>query len=485
MSALGAEGRSTPAELAGRSLLYGFAGFAAKAAALLTVPYLARQLGPQEYGLADLATSTAAILGLIVSFAGDIAAARHAGLAQGAAGRATALRMYVVTTAVSSLAISAALVPLASMIAGTLWSSPGDGGLVMVSLALVPVSATQAALANVPRLLGKGRQHAALAVLDLLGQLILAVFFVAIGMGAAGVVIGFLVGSLLGLVVAAWVTRHVVRGRVDWQVGKAVVGEGVRYLPALILPVMADLVTRVVVANRLSTADVGLFGLSIRIASVLSLVSGAFTAAYGPELLARSYSTATVQSFAKVFRAYVTGLVAIAALLSVWAPQTVLLVGGASFGDAAQILPTLAAAGSATGAYALLMLAAGLGDRSSAVLWTSTLGAAVQIVLVVALVASLGPVAAGVGALIGQLFAVTLLYGAIVSRVPGVGPTVALLYLGAVVSFAAPALHLADAPIATLVATIVIGGVAVVALLPAARRFLRGAPLDQGKLEGD
>jgi O-antigen/teichoic acid export membrane protein len=480
LSTLGAEGRSSAAELAGRSILYGFAGFAAKAAALLTVPYLARQLGPQEYGLADLATSTAAILGLIVSFAGDIAAARHAGLAPDAAGRATALRMYVVTTTAISLSISAALIPLAPVIADSLWSSPGEIGIALVTLAVVPASATQAALANVPRLIGRGRQHAALALLDLLGQLGLAVFFVAIGMGAAGVVIGFLAGSLLGLVAAAWATRRVIRGPVDWRVGRAIVGEGTRYLPALILPVTADLVTRVVLANQLGTADVGLFGLAIRIASVMSLFAGAFTAAYGPELLARRYSTETIHSFSKVFRAYVVALVATAALLAVWAPQAVLLVGGAPFADAARILPTLAAAGAATGAYSLLMLAAGLSDRSSAVLWTSTLGAAVQVAIVVALVGTLGPVASGVGALVGQLLAVTLLYRSIATRVPDVGPTITALYLGAVVSFAIAALHESNSPVVTVVATIVIGGVAVAALMPAARRLMGRVDLDPG-----
>lgn len=448
MSDLSSEPPSTALHLAGRSFLYGAAGIAAKAAALITVPYLARQLGPAEYGLADLATSTAAILGIVVSFSGDLAAARLVGQERTPARRDAVFRMYVVATALVSIVISGLLVPLSPAIAGELWSSAGDAYLAVFALALVPISAIQAALANLPRLAGKGRLHAGLALIDLLAQLAFAVIFVAVGLGAAGVVAGFVAGSIIGLISAGYAARNGLWGALDWALGRRVLLGGLPYLPALVLPLVADLISRVVLATDLSTAEVGLFGVAIRVASAMSLLAGAFTAAYGPELLAREYSDSSMRSFARVFRAFVVVLGATAAILTVWAPEVIVVVAGSSYAGAAQILPALAGAGVATGGYAVLMLAAGLGDRSNAVAWTSTAGATVQIILVTQLVAPIGPAGAGLAALFGQLVAVGLLHRAISKRVSGVGSVVAGLFVVSIAVSAAPLAGIVGATLA-------------------------------------
>jgi O-antigen/teichoic acid export membrane protein len=456
---------STAAELAGRSVLYGFAGVAGKLAALVTVPYLARQLGPGDYGLADLATSTAALVGLVAMFAGDVSAARRAGMAPTADERAMALRMYVVATAVVAIAAAVVLLPLGGLIAGGLWSTQGQAGLAALAIILVPVSAIQAALANVPRLTGHGRQHAGLALVDLGAQLALAVLFVALGMGPTGVVAGFVAGSLIGLLAAAWPARRLLAGPMDAGLGLRLVREGAPFLPALVLPVVADFGTRVILASQLSTSEVGLFGVAIRVASVMSLVAGAFTSAYGPELLGRQYSLATVASFRRVFVSYVTTLAATAVIVSVWAPEIIAVVAGAGFADAGLMLPWLAAAGAAAGSYALLMLAAGVGDRTGSVAWTAALGAASQLVLVAWLIGPLGAVSSGMAVLLGQLMAVALLHRAIASRMPGIAGALAILLVGVVLCAVVVLLHEVGAGIVVRSAvTLVIGVIGAVVI---------------------
>src|ERR671914_195385 len=73
--------------LAAESVLYGLAGAIGRAAALVTVPILSRTLAPADYGLADLATALAALVQLVVSFSGDIPAARLRALAPDSAAR--------------------------------------------------------------------------------------------------------------------------------------------------------------------------------------------------------------------------------------------------------------------------------------------------------------------------------------------------------------------------------------------------------------
>ena len=427
MSSSSGRVRSTSAELAGRSFLYGFAGVAGKAAALITVPYLARQLGPVDYGLADLATSTAAVLGIVVSFSGDLSTARALGSAFTTDDRDRALRMYVVMTGIVGIAVAILLLPLSAAIAGGLWSAPGQTTLAALAVALVPISALQAAVANLPRLRGQGRRHAAFALVDLIAQLAFAVLFVAIGMGPAGVVAGFIVGSIVGLVAAAVPVRSMIGGSLDLRFGARLVRDGIPYLPALVLPVVADFVTRVLLANRLSTAEVGEFGVAIRVASVMSLAAGAFTAAYGPDFLARDHSQRTLSVFRIVLVGYIALLTGIGAVLAFWAREIVDAVTGGGFQGASGLLPWLAAGGAVAGTYALLMLAAGLGGRTRSVAWTATIGTAVQVAVVAVLVGPLGGIAAGVGMVAGQVTAVALLHRSLARPIPGLGPAILIL----------------------------------------------------------
>ena len=435
-----------PTQLLARSALYGFAGVAGKAAALLTVPFLARELGPQDYGLADLATSAAALLVLATSLSGDIPAAQRAGQAASRSERDMALRMYVAATLGVSLVVAVLLVPLSGVIAEQAWASPSSTGLALLALLLVPISAVQASLANVPRLLGNGRLFAGLSVVDLLGQLALAVLFVALGFGPTGVVLGFLVGSVFGLGAALWPARHIIFGEVRWSIAWQTVRDGARYLPALVLPLIADAVTRVVLANRMATADVGYFALAIRLASVMSLVAGAFIAAYGPDLLAKTYSSAAARAFGRTLTTYAGALIIASSLIALLAPEVVSIAAGSAYRNASLILPWLCAAGAAAGSYAALMLAAGFSDRAGAVAWTASVGAFAQVVLAVALVGPIGVMAAGVAPFVGQLLALTLLTVVLAPRFPHASKVLLMLYFGGLVTLAAVALIAMELP---------------------------------------
>jgi O-antigen/teichoic acid export membrane protein len=142
-----------------------------------------------------------------------------------------------------------------------------------------------------------------------------------------------------------------------------------------------------------------------------------------------------------VFVSYATALAAVAILISIWAPEVIGIVAGPRFIEAGGILPWLAAAGAASGSYALLILAAGLGDRTRAVAWTAAVGAGVQVASAVVLAPRFGLTAAGIAVLAGQLTPLILLHRAVAPSIPGLGLALAALLGGAVLSIGAIALH--------------------------------------------
>jgi O-antigen/teichoic acid export membrane protein len=386
----------------GDSALYGISGGIAKALALITVPYLTRALGPEGYGIADLATSTAALLTLVVMFSGDIPAARAHGVANDDLARRRTISSYVWASAMVSLLVAALLLPLGPVIATTFWGADELGWLAALTILLVPLSSIQAALAQTLRIQARPTAFATISLVDLLAQLGLAVGLVAAGAGPAGVVLGFMGGSALGLVVTLIVGWQGIAAAPDRGLAIRLVSIGVRFLPYVTMFVLADWALRSIVANAVGPEGVAELGLAIRVASVLSLLGAAFALAWGPIGLARENDPATARLFGRVLGAYGVASVATALALGAVGPELIPLVAGPGYDGASLILPGFAFAYALAGTEYVLVVAAGVFDRASRVALAATIGAVVQVGVAFLTVPALGAAAVGPVVVLGR-----------------------------------------------------------------------------------
>lgn len=425
------------------TVFYGFAAAAAKALALLTVPYLTRALSPAGYGLADLATSTAALLTVVATFSGDIPAARAHGLAQDAPERRRILASYVWATATTAIGLALLLLPASPVIADTLWAEESQGWLAALSISLVPISAVQAALAQTLRIRGLARAFTIVSLVDLLGQLGLAVAFVALGLGPAGVVAGFILGSVLGTLASAWAARDGLWSRPDGLLARSMIVQGLRFLPYATMFVIADWVLRAVVAHVSGSTGVADLAVAIRVASILHLLGGAFALAWGPIGLARQNDLETGRRFARILSTY--GALALATALAIGAvgPELVAIAAGQGYDGAALILPGLAIAYAVAGAEYVLVVTAGISDRASRVAVSASVGASTQIAATILLVPALGAAAIGPVAVFGRVISFGSLWFSLrhAINLPAfrvIGVTAAAATIGALVQFALP-----------------------------------------------
>ena len=173
--------------------------------------------------------------------------------------------------------------------------------------------------------------------------------------------------------------------------------------------VIANYAVRFLLVQDGGKHDVGLFGVALRLASGIALVTGAFSMAWGPFGLALPDSEQTARLFGRVIRAVPLMAVLLSVALGAAAPELITLVSGGAYRGAATMLPGLLIAAAMTGGFYVLLVAAGVSRRGHAVAYAAVAGAALQVALTAVLLPSTGLQAVGVGAVAGQALALVLL----------------------------------------------------------------------------
>lgn len=435
-----------PTRLAKNTVLFGLAGAIGKALALITVPLLTRLLEPSAYGLADLATSMAALLTVFAMFAGDLPTARAYALADPNE-RPRVLASYLLAILAVSASVALVALPASGLIASA-WSAPDESGLARLAILLVPISALQAAAVTTLRLVDRPVAFATLSTFDLVAQLGLALLLAMLGWGPFGIVLGFVLGSLAGLAAAGAASfRHWSAPPIASR-ALGLVGTGMYYLPGTTLFIFADYISRSIVATDAGQAAVGHLGVAFRLASVMALATAAFSLAWGPMGMGQRPGALTARLFGRVLQLLTIGLLGLALVGGAFGPELATLVASSPYREAAHALPGLLA-GSALGAtFFILTVAAGVSERAPVVAAAAVGGALVQIAVSAALVNVLGLAGIGIAAVAGHVVSVAIMVPAVRPAVTGLRWTfVAIVAIACIAAVMLGILNQRDAPL--------------------------------------
>jgi O-antigen/teichoic acid export membrane protein len=394
--------------LATQSALYAFAGALNKVLALVTVPILTRALSPPGYGIAELATTLAALLTAVALFGADMPAARLAATASQLGEKTRVYTSYVASIVGLGLLAGAAVWVFSSNIAAGLWASPSAVDLARLVGLLIPVAAARGALVTIQRIQGRAGTFAILATVDLVAKLTLAVVFVLTGQGPAGVVRGFLLGNVVGLAAALSVTWRALAMWPSKDTAARLLAGGLAFLPSVIAFLLADYAIRFIVADRMGIAAVGQLAAAARVASVIGLATAAFSLAWGPYAIVRATGKRTQQLFGSVLTAFGAASVAVALPIGLLGREIITLLSGDQFSPGAAALPGLVLAGALAGPVFILLVATGVGGRTMWAGAASLFGAAVQLGLGLLLIGPTGLTGVGIAATAGQLAALAI-----------------------------------------------------------------------------
>lgn len=388
-----------------RSLTYAVGGLAYKGVALVALPILARILSPAELGILDLAAVLATLIGLIAVFGSDQAVAYLEPRADRTAG-VWSSALFVLSAAAGVLLLAAAA--CGEAIATVLTGDAANGPIIFAAALYGWVVALAMTALNAIRLHGSPRTYA------------LASFAVVTAEMAAALLVAWRFESPVTLMVLAWaagalavslplLVRHVPHfGPPRVTTIRRLVSFGAPLLPAAVAWLIGDAWIRGEVARGLELDALGNYGIASRIASVAVLAATGFAVAWQPYILG-SPSPEVRPRTASALPALVLAVGALAVLLTLLAPEVVLLLAGDRYSGAVDVVAPLAGGAVALGIFSLLAATTAASGITRRVGIAALLGMAIQFMAVGPLVGAFALPGAGLASLAGYVTAVGVL----------------------------------------------------------------------------
>lgn len=391
--------------LGARSLTYALGGLAYKGVAIIAVPILARLLTPAELGVLDFAAVLATIVGLTAALGSDQAVAYLEPRSGADVGvwSSTLVLIGAITAAFVALALLAG-----EPVVTWLGTEQTSRAVILAAAAYGGVIALAATTLNAIRLHGSPRAYA------------LASFAIVTVEMAAAITAAGLLNAPIAVMVAAWAVGALVvsvpllvrympsLGAPRRSTIARIAAFGAPLVPAAVAWLVGDAWIRSVIARSLEPDALGQYGIAFRIASVAVLAVTGFGVAWQPYIFRTSGDQVHARA-GNLLPVLVLGLGAGSALLTVLAPEIILLAGGDAYLEGRRAVAPLSAGAVMLGVFVLsaAVVAAGGSTRHVAIAALGGMGA--QIVGATVLVSSAELFGAGVASLLGYLVAVGLL----------------------------------------------------------------------------
>ena len=389
------------------SAIYGGASLLVRGLSLLLLPFYTRVLSTGEYGLVDL--STVFITLVLLTVALEIAQ----GIARLFADAAPDERVGYASTALwfsigaYGLFVAVAL-PFAEELSAILFGTRDHADLMrIVIVSSAPNGLFQLLLGQLRwRLQPMGYAAGSLTFAFVSIGATLVLVLVA-GLGVAGVLFGQLIGSAAGGVVCFVLARDLYRLRFDRDKLAEMLRFSLPLVPSSVGVFVTLYIDRFAINQLMTVADVGLFGIGYRVASVVSLLVIAVQTAITPLVYARYRDPQTPAQLARVFRYFVGGALVLAVGLSLFAREILVVATTPAFYAGAVVVPLLAPALLLSAMY---VFAPGLGiaKRTATQAVITIVGAVLNTILNFVLI----PVWGIVGAAAATLISAALIFAA-------------------------------------------------------------------------
>jgi O-antigen/teichoic acid export membrane protein len=377
------------ARFARDAVIYGGATVFVRAVGFLLLPVYTRFLTPADYGMVELLMIVGAFAFVTVALEVGQGAARHLPESSTEARSeyvSASLAFAIPAYTVFAVAFFLAAGPVASQLLG----QPEAVGLVQVAAVTIALMGVFQLAHGELRYLLQAKRWATVSVVYVVCAGAASVTLVAIvRVGPVGILLGSAMGAAVALMLVALVGRGVYRIR--WQ--RERLAEMLRFslplVPSSVAVILMTTADRLIVNNNLGLADVGVYGVGLRVASMVGVVMIAFQASLAPLIYATYKDPDTPRQVSQLLRTFVAAAGMASIGLALFAPEIVAVLAAPQFSDASRVVPLLATAtivGSMyvftpglfiarrTGLIASVSIGAGLVATATGVVLVPTLG---------------------------------------------------------------------------------------------------------------
>ncbi len=387
--------------LARESALYTVGNIAPKIGAFLLLPVYGRFLAPDAYGDVALMTSFAGVLALVTHVGIDSALMR---LHFDTAGPARARLYFTVFgfTAATSILVTV----LAAVLLGPRFESLFSGIKFLPLGTLALLLALSGSMQFIPSVFfrASGQAGRFLAVnlgAFLVSSVVSVTLVVGFGMGATGVLLGQLTANVGVVIVAVALIARIGSTRLDLPALRAALRLGLPLFPHALSAWALRLADRWLLAILLTvpagdprTTQIGIYAFGYQLGYVVTILITSFNAAWSPTFYRIGDRPDAPRFYADMTNVVLAGILAVAVLVSVTAPEVLAIIARPGFAPAADIVPIIAFASALQGAYTMFVTAVFFRKRTGPLALITFGSAALNIGLNVVLIPLLGIVGA-------------------------------------------------------------------------------------------
>lgn len=422
------------------SAIYGFGKFLAYGIGFFLIPVYTHVFAPTEFGIVDLLNTFARLALLTVALEVAQAVIRFLPDAtdqeERVAYSSTALwfsvAAYGVFTVIGWLG--------AETFSAWLIGLEGEAHAFRVALLMIWAAGIFNLMQNQLRWQAKSVKYTIASIVDTVISLGLTIVLIVwMGVGIEGVFWGQLIGLLAGIAVAYVFSRGEFRFMFRWSKLREMLRFSLPLVPSGIAVFVYLYIDRLTINALLTTADVGIFGVGYRIASIVSLLMFGFQISMMPLVYQHYRDPQTPRNLANIFRYFVAGALLMVVGLSLFSREIISILTTPEYLSAWVVVPFLVPATLLSNMY---IFAPGLGiaKRTGAIAMINVGGAVLNTILNLLLIPSLGILGAALATLISMacVFATFMSFSQRIYPVPhawgrlgvGVAVTIVIVVLG-------------------------------------------------------
>jgi O-antigen/teichoic acid export membrane protein len=323
------------------SAVYGVAALLSQGIGLLLFPLLAHHFSPREYGIIDIL----GLVGILASL--TIALEVNQGLGRHFVEASERERVDYASTAllftVGAYTVFAAIaLPLATPLTHVLLAPGVDPWITRVAIVWIWIAGIVYLTQDQLRWRMRPRAYALVAVTTATVTAgTTAVLILGFGVGVIGALLGQLAGALAAALVVFLLSRDAYALRFDRRKLGVMLAFSLPLVPSSVGVFLNGFADRLVLQHTRSLADVGVYGIAFRIATIVALLLAGFQGAATPLILARHKEPTTRDELARIFRLFSAAALIAFLVVSLFADAEVHVLASASYARADILVPYL------------------------------------------------------------------------------------------------------------------------------------------------
>jgi O-antigen/teichoic acid export membrane protein len=393
------------APLARQTLAYGLSGLIVPIVGMITLPIFARTFSQAQYGILELATTTASVA-LALTDAGLTAAALRGFYdyrSDEEGERRAVLTTGFFTTTALAVVLAAAMIVLRRNVSQLVFGNPGEQTVVVLLAAGIPALNTWRYVSEVMRVRLQAFHYLATTLIAATVSTVLTVVgILAFGWRVNGAIASGLVGSWAAATYGLVFVAASISGRFSRVQLRRMLAYGLPLVPAVLAAWALALIDRIILSRLGSVAEVGQYAVANRLSSLLLIGLTAFLFALTPFLFA-TYSEDPEQEKAARARTltYLTFILTLTGLILTLFAWEIIRIVAPAFIEAYKAVGPLMLGALGYGLVSLLTTGFALARKTGRLATLTLLAAGINIGLNFLLIPPWGIVGAAVATAVG------------------------------------------------------------------------------------